>query len=576
LNGARGRRRGAWVWFAAAIGAALAARGSEPVLYLGSGGWGAVAGLPASAAPPDESWGFEAGHWVGRIPADASELAWGDHAFRLADAQPPPLAPALLSVVRNAFGPCLVRSLSVRFDSMVRSRRWSLVFNPEGAEPEIRPLVFADGRKIGIALQLEDVATGSRYVLRPTRQGREGGSKLPWLGGDARFYAGEVDGNRLAWSLVVAPGERDRWLLQGQLRTMEPQTRRLRLRIALRTGSPGLPVLQPEAPPAVAAILDGHAIALYADLGEPRRLRMAGDPQSIGLELDLAVTPATGNFPGMATFSLEAASWSSAGPEAAAEEAAERLARLGGRIGLPDAVRRGESGALPEFDLSRTELAHPGGFRDPADVRQYLMLKMSGLFPDHDWLASAFLSLAQDAAGQPRIELADGRAILAVNPDPDLPAMLEMGQNRGRTILDHIRQSRAPAVLLRAGGSSAAMDCGARALRYCDYPAVWEEGPETVGVDLRHAETELIASLACVLASNNVCLVVADAGPLAPFTTCHADALACASADPAEMRRQRTLAGARPVLWLAKQPDPAAQELARKLGFVRPGDFNDN
>lgn len=578
MNGIRSGPWGGLAWLAAILGAALpAAGGGEPVLYAGSGGWGAVAGLSASAQPPDATWQFADGAWIGRIPPDALQIAWGDRMFRLGDAPAPPLAPAVLPMVRNPFGPCLVRSLSVRYDAVVRSRRWSLVFNPEGAEPEIRPLVFTDGRKIGVTIVLADVATGARYELRPMRQGREGGGKLPWLGGEARFYAGEVDGNRLSWSLVVAPGEQDnRWVLQGQVRTTEPQARRLRLRVALRTGSPGVSVLQPEMPPAVVGILDGHAVALFADLGEPRRLRMADEPQAIGLEFDLAVAPTTGNFPGLATFSLEADSWPSASLAAAAQEGAERLARLGGQIGLPDTVRRGEPGALPEFELSRTVLAQPGGFRDKADVQQYLMLKTSGLFADHDWMASAFLCLAQDAAGEPRIELAGDRAIVAVNPDPDLPAMLELGRNRGRTVLERIRQSRAAAVLLRTGGPAPALDCGARALRYADYPAVWEDGAETLGVDLRHAEVELIASLACVLKSNRVCLVVGDAGPLAPFTTCHADALACDSADPAEMRRQGTLAGARPVLWLAAKPAPDAAELARNLGFVRPGEFNDN
>ena len=64
--------------------------------------------------------------------------------------------------------------------------------------------------------------------------------------------------------------------------------------------------------------------------------------------------------------------------------------------------------------------------------------------------------------------------------------------------------------------------------------------------------------------------------PLAPFTTVYADALVCASADPAEMRRQRALAGSRPVLWIPADAAAPAADLARELGFVRSGPIGQN
>ncbi len=63
---------------------------------------------------------------------------------------------------------------------------------------------------------------------------------------------------------------------------------------------------------------------------------------------------------------------------------------------------------------------------------------------------------------------------------------------------------------------------------------------------------------------------------MAPFTTYHADALVCESADPAEMRRQRALAGTRPVVWQSEEAGPEAEALATHLGFVRPGRINEN
>lgn len=520
---------------------------------------------------------MDSGTWVGRAPAGAQELAWAGQAWPLAGLPAVPLAPAELPAVRNPFGPCLVKSLSVRFDSVVRSRHWSLVFNVEGEEPDIRPLVFPGGRKLGLALWLEDAATGVRWRLRPSRQGREAGVRLPWTGSDARFYAGEVDGDRIDWNLVVAPGAQERWLLQGQVRTLDGVPRRLRLRAGLLTDAPAAPVLQELAAPAVVAAAGGEAAALVADLAEPRRLRAVTDlPGAAALEIDLAVTSATGNFPGRATFALDADAWNAPDLETARRDALTRLVHAGGSTALPAAVRQGEPGAWTAFQPSRDVLEHPGGFADEADVMQYLMLKTSALFPDRAWAASAFMCAAQSGTGHRRIERAGDRAVVAVNPDPDLQIMLELGQNRGRTVLAETRRKPAPAVWIQCAGAAAGLDCGARALYLCDYPAVWESGTETIGADLGQAEAELIASLACVLKEQGACLLVSDDGPLAPFTTYHADALVCTTADPAEMRRQHDLAGGRPVVWLPAGSAAGAVELARELGFVRPGEIMEN
>lgn len=570
-----GRCRRGFAGLALAAGVAVRAGGSEPVLYEGSGGWGVVSGVPESTRSPDGNWHFEEGVWIGRIPAATDSLMWGGRRLPRAEALPPPLAPAVLPLVRNPFGPCVVRSLSVRYDSVVRSRRWSLVFAPEGQEPEFHPLVLPGGRQAELRLMLEDVVSGRRRELRPTRQGRE--KALQEGEHDARFYAGTLDEGDLEWSLVVVPGPRGRPILQGRVMSMNSPNRLFRLRVLVRTGVPGAPVLQDESPPAVVAGQNGTAFALFADLAEPRRFRaVADEPESMGIEFDLAVAKATGNFPQSATFSLEADAWEPRNPGAVAEEAIEQLAHVGGGVALPEAVARGEAGALAVFEPGRMELSHPGGFQDRADVLHYLMLKTAGLFPDRDWAASAFLCAVQDAGGGARIQLEGDRAILAVNPDPDLQTLLEMGQNRGRTVLDRIRRSGAPAVFLRASASPPGLDYNGRALHLCDYPAVWEEGSTAPGVDLRHAEIELIAALACVLKEAGICLLVGDAGPLAPFSTYHADALVCESADPGEMRRQRALAGQRPVLWRAESPAPETEELARHLGFVRPGKINED
>ncbi|HAL92257.1 MAG TPA: hypothetical protein DCM68_04445, partial [Verrucomicrobia bacterium] len=288
------------------------------------------------------------------------------------------------------------------------------------------------------------------------------------------------------------------------------------------------------------------------------------------IEFDLAATKATGNFPRRATFSIAVDSWATAGPETAPQEAVAKLARAGGGVALPEEIVRDGPGSVPEYEPGVLRLSHPGGFRDRADAMHYLMLRTSGLFPDRDWAASAFQCAVQDSEGLPQLILNGDAAILAVNPDPDLETMLEMGQNRGLTLLERIRQSGAKAVWIRAGSLPGRVDHGSRALYLCDYPAVWEEGSPAPGVDLGHAEAELMASLSCALKEQGICLLVEDGGPAAPFTTYYADALVCASADPAEMRRQRALAGPRAVLWTASDLGAEAKGLADELGFVRP------
>ena len=561
----------AWRQLTAAAGLVWVAAGApvraEPVLYDGEGGWAVVAGLPESARPPGAEWRFENGLWIGRVPPAAAEVGFTGVTLPWAGARPLPLAPAVLPVTRNAFGPCVLEPLSLRYDSVVRSRPWTIVFNPEGAEPAFQPLAFPDDRNMALALAIEDVETGQRWILRPMRQGRE------QTAGPARFYGGRLDGGDIDWSLVVAPAARaGRYVLQGRVMLSRSAARLLRVQVLVLAGDSGKPLLQEESPPAVVAWVDGWATALGADPAEPRRFRaVTGKPGFAGLEFDLAATRATGNFPGSATFSLEVAGWPAEAFAAAEAEVLAHLPPADPPVPLPDFIARTGLAAVPRYEPARMRVAHPGGFRNSGDVMQYLMLKTAGLFPDRDWAASAFLCAARDAAGALRIERNGDEACVAVNPDPDLEAMLELGPNRGLALLADIRQRKPAAVWIKTLGNSPGLDYSARALHLCDYPAVWEAGTNTPGVDLRHAEIELLGSLSCVLRQAGICLLVEDNGPLAPFTTFHADALVCASADPAEMRRQHVLAGTRPVVWLAENPGREAEQLARDFGFVRPG-----
>ncbi len=542
-------------------------------LYEGGGGWAVVSDVSEVATPPDSTWSFENGLWIGQVSAQADSIRFGDVILPLSEALPMPLAPARLPLTSNPFGRCVVKSLSVRFDSQLRARRWSPVFPAEDGKPFFAPIEIMSGQKMRLALFVEDVASGHRQELIPERMGREGGM-FSDKKGLALFYSGTLDEGQLEWKLLVSPEATGRHLVQGQMRSANGQNRRLRVRVLLRTGGAGVPLLQAEYPPAVLAVTGNVAVALAVDLAEPRRFRAVWDEESgaTGFEFDLALTKATGNFPNSATFSMAVEAWSCSDPEEAHPEALNRLLRSGGSVGVPESiVREGiPEGAL--FEPSFLRLSHPGGFRSQSDIQHYWRMKTSGLFLDSDWASSALQCAAQDAGNALQIHLEGDGARVAVNADPDLETLLEMGQNRGKTVLEQVRQKGLSVVFLRAAGISLGLDHRARALYLCDYPALWDEGSTTMGVDLLHAEVELISALACVFKEEGVCLLVGDSGPLAPFTTTHADALVCESVDPVEMRRQRALAGSRPVLWSGEGADASAEELAQHLGFVRfPG-----
>ncbi len=571
--------RSSFLAAAAVLALAGTVQGGEQaggVLYAGDGAWAVLLDSADSAVAPAPGWTREGDLWIGRWPSGGESLTRGDTVWRVADALPFPLAPTVLPPVRNAYGACVVRSLSLRFDSQIRAHRWSLVFAREGEAPAFVPLDLAHGEPVEMALSLEDAVSGMRWELTPERMGLEGGM-FEQEKGESRLYAGMADEGRIEWHAVVARAPGGRRIVQVRLRTFEGPARLLRLRVQIRSATAGVPVLQEEFPPAVVTAGDSGAMAMFQDLAEPRRFRAVLDePGWMGMEFDLAVARATGNFPRSATISVEVDAWESRGPEILADETVKRLVRRADPLPVPESILREGLGILPVYEPSWMVLSHPGGFRDREDVLHYLMMRMSGLFSDHDWAASAFLCAAQDAEGLPHIALAGDTAVMAVNGDPDLDTMLELGQNRGLTLLARVLREVPPAVWIQATGAASVLDHHARALHLCDYPAVWTKGTDRIGVELRHAEAELIASLACVLQERGIPLLISDDGPLAPVTTVHADALVCTSSHPAEMRRQRALAGPRPVLWHPDNPAPEIVALARDLEFASPGHFQED
>ena len=239
--------------FATAAFISLILAEMNAAISAGAGPWEAG----GAVSPPAAEWRFEDGLWLGRIPAGAADLDWGVTNLPVAAAQVPPLAPTVLPATRNAFGPCVLEALSLRYESVARSRPWTIVFSPEGEEPALQPLEFPDGRRLPLALSLEDVESGQRWVLRPMRQGRDR------EGGEARFYGGLLDNGDIDWSLIVAPASDGRQVLQCRLMLAKRAARLFRVRVLVLAGTAGRPLLQEESPPAVEAAIEGGAVALF-------------------------------------------------------------------------------------------------------------------------------------------------------------------------------------------------------------------------------------------------------------------------------------------------------------------------
>ena len=442
---------------------------AAPVLYEGGGGWGAVRGLPAEIEPLDSSWVFTNGIWMGRIPANATNLEWGEHSLSLDEAHMLPLGAARLPTTGNPFGLCVVRSLSVLYDNLLRSRRWSVVFDQEGQPSGFFPLDLA-GRAVEFSLRIEDAATGQSWDVQPMRRAREGGL-FSAEAGNARLYSGSLDDAGLDWSLIVTPLDNDRVQMHGRIMLQESASRCLRVRVFLQTGAVGVPAIQDELPPAIVSVHDGLAVALLMDLKEPRRFRAVTEPPNqIGMEYDLAVTRETGNFPRWATFSLEAVAWPARDADEAMQGVGERLLRASPILPLPYNWVELVAAGLPAFEPAYLRSSHPGGFRSSYDYLQYLMLLTSGLLPTQDWVTSAFSCAAQNAAGEWMLTTDGDAASLVVNPD-------RYGSHAGAGA-----ESRANAVAAALASSSPMVRferwarpeqlITIRARCICDYPAV--------------------------------------------------------------------------------------------------------
>jgi hypothetical protein len=591
---------------------------AAPRLYVGNGGWAAVTG--AEAAPEGAGW-FRIGDgtWAGRIADGAETVSVGDTVLPLADALPLPAGAAALPAHNNPFGDCIVRSLGVRFDQAVKGRSWSLIGSPAGKAGEFARLKDAKGGDLKLVFTLEDAQSGARWRLVPERMAQEGGV-YSWFRGSARAYAGTLDGGKIDWLIATEKMSDGKWIVQGRVLLMEKETRFFRLRAGVADAAGAVPVAGwnggTEQAPGVAAVrVNGAAVALLADLSEPRRMRAVrdGEEDGMALEFDLAATPATANFPRRATFSVTLETWKSGSVPRRASSSSPSGAPVG-----TDLRQANQTGSFPPADSgggfveeeAAARWVRPegggeavplgglpfcparvvwkcggggGGFSSPDDAWECLEVLASGLAPEGGkGYAAALSCAARDEAGRPLVRVQDnGEAIGVLNIDPDLRTLFAMGMNRGLWARERCLAGLGPGGWVCVEVAEGGLDCQARALEMCDYPAVWPDGSWRPAVDTVHAQSEWLLAMGCAVREAGGRLCVRDDGPYAPFTTYAADALLCAAVSPEALRRTRNLAGGRPCVWsaaLARQCGAGAEELrraerlARELGFAIDGE----
>ena len=559
-------------WAAAAGGA-----GPGPRLYVGSEGWGAVAGEDGGTL------------WVGRIPAGAEWVEAGGVSLPVAEGLPLPTGAAALPGKNNPFGDCIVRSLSVRFDQAVKGRSWSLIGSSSGKAGEFARLKDAKGGDLKLVFTLEDAQSGARWRLVPERMAQEGGV-YSWFRGSARAYAGTLDGGKIDWLIATEKMSDGKWIVQGRVMLMEKETRFFRLRAGVADASGSIPIAgweggTEQAPGVVVRRDNGSAVALLADLSEPRRMRTVCDAAEGGmaLEFDLAATPSTANFPRRAAFSVTLETWKTEDTASLEQDAAEHWTRP---VSDGEAITESEAASLRAGVWCPGRETWGGGdmdrFIDGEDAWGCLEVLASGLAPEGQTLAAARATArscaARDAEGNPLVSVDDaGSARAVVNVDPDLRMPFAMGMNRGLWAREVCLTGVEPGGWVCVEVAEGGLDYQARALEMCDYPAVWSADTWRPAVETTHAQAEWLLAMGCAVRETGGRLCVWDDGPYAPFTTYAADALLSGAVDEAILRRTRMLAGNRPCVWSAalarrrgagEEAVADAERLARELGFA--------
>lgn len=557
--------------------AAIAAAG--PQLYVGSEGWGAVAGEDGKTI------------WIGRVPAGAESVEVDGEVFAVADGKPLPAGAAALPGKNNPFGDCIVRSLTGRFDAAIKGRSWSLIGSSAGKAGEFARMKDAKGGDLKLVFTLEDARSGAKWRLVPERMAQEGGV-YSWFRGSARAYAGTLDGGKIDWLVATEKMGDGRWVVQGRVLLMEKEERFFRLRAGVADAAGAIPVAGWNGGKEYAAGVavrrdDGAAVALLADLSEPRRMRAVLDAAEDGmaLEFDLAATPSTANFPRRASFSVTLETWKSGGGDAA-----ELEREAAGRWVHP--MAGGDTISSKDAEKSQLGLWCPGRetwggglpdvFADREDAWGCLEVLASGLAPEGRELAksraTARSCAARDAEGQPVVSLAKAGWVSApVNMDPDLRMPFSAGVNRGQWARNRCMANCTTGAWVCVEVAGDGLDWQARALEMCDYPAVWEADTWRPAVALAHAEAEWLLAMACAVRGTGGRLCVLDDGPYAPFTTYAADAMMSGAVDEPDLRRALLLSGGRPCVWseaaakargASEEELARAKQLARELGFV--------
>jgi hypothetical protein len=352
---------------------------------------------------------------------------------------------------------------------------------------------------------------------------------------------------------------------------------------------------------------DMNLLMVETDTEEPRSLQIVADAKEhfFGVWYDLALTPATSNFPSRAAFQCIFRSEQSVSPSfrhALASFYRRYPSFSEGQKAAHDLATGMQTGLKPNLDS--VLISEPWSYgqilpapfaKDERDFAGLTALRAAcSRLGDREMAASALLGSARKADGSRQIVFT-GNPTLAgtvVNVDPELPVTPELPLNRAMSEWSHLRgglrDARYAGIRLNNWNLLSSMDYNPQAVSVADYPCVFERGVHRPALAAAFAAQDFLVPLSRVVHQNNKIIVLDDPLKSLPFVMPLADAFTKTvetsrdgrymRPDTRDMNHLRSLSGRKPVLLVMKDPSTnlmtgaAAQYLRDSLywGFV-PG-----
>ncbi|OGV43107.1 MAG: hypothetical protein A2X46_11800 [Lentisphaerae bacterium GWF2_57_35] len=311
------------------------------------------------------------------------------------------------------------------------------------------------------------------------------------------------------------------------------------------------------------------------DPDEPRSMQISADVSNgfFGVWYDLALTPATSNFPSRAAFQCGFRSESNAVQafRRAVENFYERYPAFAeGRSSTLELASKSALGLVSAPWTYR--LAIPAPFvGDEHDALGLMALTAAcGLLGEREAAASALLGCARRADGSRRMAYTTtpAGAKMAVNIDPELPGETNLPLNRALSEWNRLRgilrDPRFAGVCWDLDAASSVLDYNPPSMSVADYPCVYDSTVLRPALATAFAAEDFIVPASRLLRQSGKLSIVKDSMGSHAFFMPSADVIVKSfavakdgfyrRADDGRMSQLRTLAGRKPVICLLEGP----------------------